>query len=139
MGVRVPPWVPKKDRFMRSFFVLRGRDEFRAPATRPGSKRTGTHTGVRRSDLRSGDGVMRSISPKDFERSSSNPIPPWVPKKKTASCGLFLASYTDYRSREKRVRTFFKKAYPILNASLPNSSVLSRTFGFVHIHIWFVV
>ena len=36
----------------------------------------GDENEVRRSDIRSGDGVTRSVSPKDFERSSSNPIPP---------------------------------------------------------------
>ncbi len=35
--------------------------------------------GVRRSDLRSEDGMTRSVSPKDFNRSRFNPIPPRTP------------------------------------------------------------
>ena len=59
-GSSPPLGTKKSDRFMRSFFVPSGRDE----------------NEVRRSDIRSEDGVTRSVSPKDFERSSSNPISP---------------------------------------------------------------
>ena len=59
-GSSPPLGTKKEDRFMRSFFVPSGRDE----------------NEVRRSDIRSEDGVTLSVSPKDFERSSSNPISP---------------------------------------------------------------
>ena len=58
-GGSSPPLGTKEGRIMRSFFVTNGSDE----------------NEVRRSYIRSEEGITRSVSPKDLNRSRLNPIP----------------------------------------------------------------
>ena len=59
VGGSSPPLGTKEGRIMRSFFVT-----------------SGDENEVRRSDIRSEEGITRSVSPKDLNRSRFNPIPP---------------------------------------------------------------
>jgi hypothetical protein len=80
-GGSSPPLGTKKgDRILRSFFVTSGRDE----------------NEVRRSDPRSEEGITRSVSPKDLNRSRFNPIPPGHQKIRPLYAVLF------YGQREGR-------------------------------------
>ena len=62
VGGSSPPLGTKEGRIMRSFFVTSGDEDE-----------------VRRSDIRSEEGITRSVSPKDLNRSRFNPIPPRAP------------------------------------------------------------
>ena len=81
-GFESPPGYQKKTALSGLFLCSEGGTSSERQR-QDRARREPEHTGVRRSDIRSGDGVMRSISPKDFERSSSNPIPSGYHLKKS--------------------------------------------------------